>query len=302
MQPLDLQPVPVIARYRRRDPLDSMIMAPMPAREEGYPWCNDYHHLGLVTRALGGRHSGSVFDELMQDLGQHGQIPDDDRKFLNQMGTGDDGNHAGTSDIVRQSYSFSSVRRGGEPAVESTVRKVVTADGQERTVTRKRLGESVLRVAQSAAGTECALTGPHSESQRDQDPQQHCDDSIKWFEEDFERQRARSRGGSPWPREQQHLEQKKTPQAQADTEAAGDQYARAVHSTEPRQADTSTQADGELDGSSFVPVQPVETDTAGVALVRGVLPELTDTEASALLSKHSGDLKAALREKLSSSL
>merc|ERR1712146_185505 len=93
-------------------------------------------------------------------------------------------------------------------------------------------------------------------------------------------------------------------QAQRQQEAQQEETQRAApRPSTPHPAKTAKPE--AASGFSFGnPVQPpaaaaVVVDPKQVALVKEVMPELDDGEAAALLQKHSGDVRAVLREQLS---
>jgi len=326
MQPIIPVIEPVIVRRRRAamDPFSGFF------RHSGH----SYLPLQLAQQARGAFGFGALHDmsRMMEELadfprassqflhgGHSDELQPDDRAFLHpnaadssgsgvesgaeagEKGTAND--HAGG--VFSQSYSYSSVRRGDQPAVEQTVRKVVTADGQERTVTRKRLGEQELVVRQSAADSEVyraleGVSGAEAAHVGDKEDAMDMDKAMDRFEQDFED----ARSGRATAR-QQLLESQAQRHQEAQQEAAQqDETQRAApRPSTPHPAKTAEPE--AASGFSFGnPVQPpaaaaVVVDPKQVALVKEVMPELDDGEAAALLQKHSGDVRAVLREQLS---
>jgi len=253
--------------------------------------------------------------------GQSDELEPDDRAFLHpnaasDPGSGDEpGAEAGQSSsekdhaggVVSQSYSYSSVRRGDQPAVEQTVRKVMTADGQERTVTRKRLGEQELVVRQSAAADSQVYraleggSGAGTTHAGDSEDAMDMDKAMDKFEQDFENARS-GRAMARQQQQQKGLEPRQHRDAQQQESAKDDTQQTAPRPSTPHPAKAAEpEAAG---GFSFGnPVEPpaasAAVDPKQVALVKELLPELDDADVTALLQKHSGDVRAVLREQLS---
>lgn len=269
-------------------------------------------------RALGGgwhrgggalHHMTQMLDALAADAGgalmqQRGELPADDREFLHgkamqESAEGKAGEEAGEdgSGVVSQSYSYSSILRAGQPAVEKTVRKVVGADGRQRTVTRKRLGEQELVERQAAADSEVqrALAGGGSAGEAE----------VEQFEQAFEQAR---RGGRPAaadaaPRRQLELSVEQTEPPLPPSDSSMDSGRPGTPHPAKLEAEVGQSGRAQTDGGSGCRGSfgaPASAELAKqVALVKEVLPELEDSEISTLLAKHSGNVRAVLRDQLS---
>lgn len=307
MQPIVPVVAPVIVRRRQKmDPFGALLRhhadsvfadSVFPRHPLGYHHGFDdaFDGMSRMLDALAG-HRGAFDNPASHEL------PPDDHAFLHpDHGATSDAQEEATathesrgesdSGVVSQSYSFSSIRHGGEPAVEQTVRKVVTADGQERTVMRKRLGEQELVVRRTAPDTELhrALEGG-TQATDGEAADGATQEAIDKFEQEFEEARSGKLLG------RQQLESR-TLDNQEQVEGGNPPEA-----AQPARTDPTTHDAGFSFGDRAAPVsteqaQPV--DPKQVALVKEVVPELDDSEVAALLQKHAGDVRAVLREQLS---
>lgn len=270
-----------------------------------------------------GRHAAVL--EQMMDLDEtlHGDsagamheddtADDADWQFLE--GSAEDGaegaERARTDGFVQQSYSFRSVQRGDGPCVESRTRRVLRSDGEERKVTRRRLGDEELversihpRSGDAHNGEGCSVRrslealGTAGGGARQGSGTTARDDdaaAIARFEDEFA---AAAGGGGPSASVARRKAVTAEPQPQLPR---GEEAEAAAAPTEDGRADTPRPAE-----TAVAPAAPPhgklaqeqEALAAKVKLVLEVLPELDAAKAEELLARHGGDPRAALRSVL----